>query len=81
MDWRARWTGDGGSIDLAMTLLDDNVDPPSFGGFNVTADCAHELFELGLAIRGDFRQVCYTRPIAASRSQNPLFNSSEVRLQ
>jgi hypothetical protein len=39
-DWRARWTGDGGSyIDLAMTLFDDDVDPPSFGGFNVTADC------------------------------------------
>lgn len=32
-DWRARWTGGGGSyIDLEMTLFDDGVDPPSFVG-------------------------------------------------
>jgi hypothetical protein len=63
-DWRARWTGDGGSyIDLAMTLFDDDVDPPSFGGFNVTADCApSEMFALWLALRREFAQVWLHSP-------------------
>jgi hypothetical protein len=63
-DWRARWTGDGGSyIDLAMTLFDDDVDPPSFGGFNVAADCApSELLDLWLALRREFPQVWLHSP-------------------
>jgi hypothetical protein len=63
-DWRARRTGDGGSyIDLAMTLFDDDVDPPSFGGFNVTADCApSEMFALWLALRREFAQVWLHSP-------------------
>src|SRR5262245_28653542 len=63
-DWRARWTGDGGSyIDLDMTLFDDEVDPPSFGGFLVTADCApSELLDLWLALRREFPQVWLHSP-------------------
>src|SRR5262245_9050123 len=55
-DWKARWTGSGGSyIDLEMTLFDDDVDAPDFGGFHVTADCTtSELLDLWVKLRKDF---------------------------
>jgi hypothetical protein len=63
-DWRARWTGGGGSyIDLEMTLFDDEVDPPSFGGFLVDADCTpSQLLALWLALRREFPQVWLHSP-------------------
>jgi hypothetical protein len=69
-DWRASWTGDGGSyIDLAMTLFDDDVDPPIFGGFNVTAT-VHDprCSPCGWRSGASSRRSGYTRPIAASTS-------------
>ena len=79
-DWRARWAGDGGSFDLAMPLLDDNVDPPSFGGFNATPTVRPSCSSCGWPSGASSGRSGYTRPIAASRNQDPLvLNSSEVQ--
>src|SRR5262245_62044131 len=63
-DWRGRWTSSAGSyIDLMMTLFDDEVDPPSFGGFLLTADCEpSELLALWLALRREFPQIWLHSP-------------------
>lgn len=56
-DWRARWANESGShITFEMTLFD--VDLPSFGGFNLDADCTpSELLHLWNALRHELPRL------------------------